>query len=227
MGMNANEKLYEQGLFYSSTEGPYQCLAVPWWVQTTYPTYYPRHNCELQPLHCGANVFRQISEDLKQAKHSVDIVTWGFDPGMVLRRGANAYKGQRYGDLLKEIATRKENPVVVRLLVWHDDAAAEWMMKNIPGYYGTRFPAVGCALSGYYDQTHQSYNAEWFDEVRGGKFPNISFHVRSVAMDRFSEAIKGEHIPLHPAAHVSARFPAHHQKMLLIDYEHPRERLAT
>lgn len=97
---------------------------------------------------------------------------------MVLVRGATAEQGQRYGDLLEEIATRQRDPVTVRLLVWHTSVATQWLMKNIPGYYGTRFSAIGCAENGYYSESHQTYNANWFSKVRAGKILNLSFHVR-------------------------------------------------
>ena len=220
-GMNANAKLYDQSVPYSASEGPYQCLSLPWWVQTRHPTYYPRHRCDLEPLICGEAVFRKIEQDLKKAKHTVDIITWGFDPGMVLRRGATANIGQRYGDLLKEIATRKTDPVMVRLLVWHDDMVTEWLMKNNPGYYGTRFPAVGCANGGYYTEEHRNYNAEWFEQVYAEKIPNICLHVRAIPIELFPRCLYDEEVPTGAAARGTARCATHHQKMLLIDYEDP------
>jgi hypothetical protein len=32
------------------------------------------------------------------------------------------------------------------LLVWHDVVVAHELMKNNPGYYGKRFPNIGCAV---------------------------------------------------------------------------------
>jgi phosphatidylserine/phosphatidylglycerophosphate/cardiolipin synthase-like enzyme len=221
-GMNDNAKLYEQSLKYNQSTGPYQCLSLPWWVKTPYPTYYPRHRCSIEPLICGEEVFAKISADIKDATRSVDIITWGFDPGMVLKRGFKAQDGQRYGDLLLEVASRQKDPVMVRLLVWHDDAVTQMLMKNIPGYYGTRFPAIGCSSeTGFYSEGHQKYNAEWFEKICSDTVPNIRFHVRSILPEFFPKCLAGEDIPSHALAQVTARCATHHQKMLLIDYENP------
>lgn len=221
-GMNDNANLYEQSLTYNRHSGPYQFLALPWFIRAPHQVYYPRHRCIIEPLICGEKVFQKIADDIKTATRSVDIITWGFDPGMVLKRGTRAQDGQRYGDLLIEVATRKKDPVIVRLIVWHDDQASETMMKNIPGVYGPRFPAVGCtAETGFYSESHQRYNAEWFEKICKGRIPNICFHVRSMLPEFFPKSIRDEFIPPSISLLATARFPTHHQKMLLIDYEIP------
>ena len=219
--MNSNAGLYDQELYYSKHSPPYQCLAQPWFVRAPHPVYYPRHGCAIEPLICGETVFKRIAHDLKRAKYSVDIITWGFDPGMVLVRGASGEAGQRYGDLLREIATRKDHPVTVRLLVWHDDVFAQNHANNNPGYYGTRFPSIGSAEPGYYSESHQRFNSEWYAQVCANKIPNIHFHVRDVPTQFLDRSLLDESPPSGWKVEVGKRYASHHQKMVLIDYEEP------
>jgi len=222
MSMDENEGLYRQKVCYNQEVGPYQCLTSPWWVRTSkHGTYPPRHACHLQPLICGEDVFRHIHDDLLQAQHSVDIITWGFDPGMVLVRDGWAEIGMRYGDLLKQIATRADSPVTVRLLLWHDDAASYAIQKNNPGYYGGRVPTIG-GYAGYFGETHDRYNRAWFDEIIAGKVLNIHLHTRKVALKFRGPALADERYKISAGkGMVGSLYPTHHQKMILIDYETP------
>lgn len=222
MSMDENAGLYQQKLCYNKEVGPYQCLSSPWWIRTSkHGTYPPRHACELKPLVCGEEVFGSIHADLLNAQHTVDIITWGFDPGMVLVRNGGAEDGLRYGDLLKQIATRKDNPVMVRLLLWHDNAAAHYKAKNNPGYYGCRIPTIG-GYAGYFGETHDRYNREWFDEILAGKVPTIALHTREVALAFRGPALAGEKYKMSAIdGTIGSCYPTHHQKMILVDYETP------
>lgn len=221
-GMNSNADLYTQVLSYRSNAAPIQCLAQPWFVRARHMVYYPRYGCSIEPLICGEDVFGRIARDLENARHSVDIITWGFDPGMVLVRGATAESGTRYGDLLKKISNRETNPVKVRLLVWHDDFVAHQKMRNNPGYYGTRFLAIDSALHDYYSDSHQAYNVQWYSLVSANRLKNIELHVRDVPTDFLDSSLLGEQPPTNAKAQVAMRYASHHQKMVLIDYEIPR-----
>jgi phosphatidylserine/phosphatidylglycerophosphate/cardiolipin synthase-like enzyme len=91
------------------------------------------NNC-IEMLICGEEGFSRIAGDLKEARQSVDLVCWGFDPGMELVREAKAWpRGETYGDLLNALATRKESPVKVRLLIWYDFIGGV-AQKHMPGY---------------------------------------------------------------------------------------------
>ncbi|CAN7570468.1 phospholipase [Pseudoduganella sp. LjRoot289] len=221
MSMNDNAKLYQQKLGYNRNIGPYQSLSLPWWVRTPQEVYGPRHGCELEPLICGEQVFLRVEQDIRNARHCVDIISWGFDPGMVLVRGAAAQAGQRVGDLLQEIAKRENHPVKVRIVIWHDDVAAQLLMKNVPGYYGLQFPAIGCCRTGYYSEDHQYYNAEWFDKACSNGLPNIEFRVRKVPVSFLKQSLSGEFSPGGAAAFAGKVYATHHQKMILIDYVDP------
>lgn len=220
--MNTNAYLYRQTLTYLKTSAPCQPLAQPWFVRVPERVDYPRYNCSIKPLICGEDVFERIAQDLENAQHSVDIITWGFDPGMVLIRGATAQDGMRYGDLLKKIATKDPNPVRVRLLVWHDDYASQQFMKANPGYYGLRFPSIECFFKDCYSEAHQAYNAEWYSQVCADNIPNIHFHIRDIPRKFVEKALAGETVPEGMAAAISKVYPAHHQKMVLVDYELPK-----
>jgi phosphatidylserine/phosphatidylglycerophosphate/cardiolipin synthase-like enzyme len=222
MGMEENEGLYTQKLCYNQAVGPYQCLSLPWWVRTSkHKTYLARHHCRIEPLICGEEVFERIQGDLLEARRTVDIITWGFDPGMVLIRGSGAEDGVRYGDLLKQIATRKDNPVTVRLLLWHDNLASYAIQKNNPGLYGNRIPTIG-AYAGYYGETHDRYNREWFAEIIANKVPNIVLHTREVALKFRGPALADEKYKISAIdGRAGSIYPTHHQKMILIDYETP------
>jgi phosphatidylserine/phosphatidylglycerophosphate/cardiolipin synthase-like enzyme len=222
MSMDENAGLYKQKLCYNKEVGPYQCLSSPWWVRTSkHGTYPPRHACEIKTLICGEEVFGSIHADLLNAQRSVDIITWGFDPGMVLVRNGGAEDGIRYGDLLKQIATRAENPVMVRLLLWHDNAASYAIQKNNPGLYGCRIPTIG-GYAGYFGETHDRYNREWFDEIMAGKVPKIVLHTREIALDFRGPALADERYKSSAInGTLGSIYPTHHQKMILIDYETP------
>ena len=219
--MNTNANLYTQTLSYRKNATPSQCLAQLWFVRVPKQVYYPRYRCSIEPLICGEEVFGRIAKDLLTARHSVDIITWGFDPGMVLVRGSSAEDGLRYGDLLKKIATRKKNPVKVRLVVWHDDAASHAQMNNNPGYYGIRFPLINLAFKDFYSEHHQAYNDDWYRQVCANEIPNIHFHVRDVPVSFVDQALSDESAPSNIKAMIAKKYPTHHQKMVLVDYELP------
>ncbi|WP_460885433.1 phospholipase D-like domain-containing protein [Pseudoduganella ginsengisoli] len=216
--MNKHAALYEQRSFYVRNGRPYQSLSLPWWVKSTERTYPVRHGNRLEPLICGEAVFRQVEIDLRNAQSSVDLISWGFDPGMVLTR-SEVGDGVRFGDLLIELATRKNNPVFIRLLIWHDDAASEFLMKNMPGYYGQSLSDMMSMSNGYYNKEHQKYNCEWFAKVISREFPKIHLATRLIASLTAIRSIKDEKVPENLSANVAKKYAAHHQKSIIIDYE--------
>lgn len=221
-GMNSSADLYTQVLSYRSNAAPIQCLAQPWFVRVQHRIAYPRYGCHLQPLICGEEVFGRIAQDLESAQLSVDIITWGFDPGMVLVRGSTAEAGTRLGDLLQKIASRGKDGVKVRILVWHDDIVAHELMKNNPGYYGQWLPGIDGVFTQYFSEKHQTYNAEWYSKVYADKIPNVHLHVRDIPTSLVEQSLSGEAVPTGVLASATKRYAAHHQKMVLIDYENPK-----
>lgn len=79
------------------------------------------HNNRLTFFICDADGFADIAEQITKAVATIDIIFWGFDPGMELNRTGNRWpRGDTYGDLL--IAAGKRG-VQVRLLVWYEPLA--------------------------------------------------------------------------------------------------------
>jgi phosphatidylserine/phosphatidylglycerophosphate/cardiolipin synthase-like enzyme len=93
------------------------------------------HNNKLSLHFCGKEGFAAIAKDIQEAKGSIDLVCWGFDPGMELvRNGYNWPRAETYGDLL--IAAGRRG-VQVRLLVWYSYSGGK-KQKHMPGYtHGT------------------------------------------------------------------------------------------
>jgi phosphatidylserine/phosphatidylglycerophosphate/cardiolipin synthase-like enzyme len=93
------------------------------------------HNNKLTLHICGKEGFAAIAKDIAQAQESIDLVCWGFDPGMeLLRNGYNWPRAETYGDLL--IAAGKRG-VRVRLLIWYSYSGGK-VQKHMPGYtHGT------------------------------------------------------------------------------------------
>lgn len=98
-----------------------------WFLQKT--EYDPRW-CEFRYLVNGERAFGTLYQDLLNAKHSIDIICWGFQPSMYFVR-----KGQslRIGELLAQKA--EKDGVKVRLLCWHDPLyLSETSENNMPGF---------------------------------------------------------------------------------------------
>lgn len=93
------------------------------------------HNNKLSLHICGKEGFASIAKDIQEAKGSIDLVCWGFDPGMELvRNGYTWPRAETYGDLLIAAARRG---VQVRLLVWYSYSGGK-MQEHMPGHtHGT------------------------------------------------------------------------------------------
>jgi phosphatidylserine/phosphatidylglycerophosphate/cardiolipin synthase-like enzyme len=93
------------------------------------------HNNKLSLHICGKEGFAAIAKDIQEAKGSIDLVCWGFDPGMELVRDGSIWpRSETYGDLL--IAAGRRG-VKVRLLVWYSYLGGK-KQKHMPGHtHGT------------------------------------------------------------------------------------------
>lgn len=111
-------------------------FTVQWRLECDDVTHPTTANNALKVLNCGQDAFASIARDIETAVASIDLVCWGFDPGMELVRsiGENAGwpRGQPFGSLLHAAAGRG---VKVRLLIWHDRLGSA-KQNNMPGYSG-------------------------------------------------------------------------------------------
>lgn len=86
-------------------------LTPDWFANTSF--YPPRAGVVIEPLVNGQAAFGAVNDAIDQARHSVDIITWGFDPAMRLKRPG----GLRVGELL---AIKGRQGIKVRALVWRN-----------------------------------------------------------------------------------------------------------
>ncbi|EML1597127.1 phospholipase D-like domain-containing protein [Burkholderia cenocepacia] len=187
----------------------------------------------LQFFICGQEGFKEIEKDIRNAKSTVDIVCWGFDPGMELVRTGKQWKrGQTYGELLDEITTRATNPVRVRLLIWYD-LLASTKQNNMPGYTDAKHGPLG---SPYGNHARHDYCVKWWQDnlpssrSAKGRNPNLQIVLRSIARSDVKALIdmvpKEKDEPAYEwynpvdEAGLLWNFPTHHQKPILIDYAH-------
>jgi phosphatidylserine/phosphatidylglycerophosphate/cardiolipin synthase-like enzyme len=102
-------------------------ITLPWFVQRT--EYNPAQ-ATFKPLVNGEEAFGAIYDAMLNAKSSVDIICWGFQPSMYFKRGSGS-ASVPIGQLLAQLGA---NGIKVRLLCWQDDLhLAEFNENEAPG----------------------------------------------------------------------------------------------
>lgn len=102
-------------------------ITLPWFVQQT--EYNPAQ-ATFKPLVNGEEAFGTIYDAMLDAKSSVDIICWGFQPSMYFRRGSGS-ASVPIGQLLAQLGA---SGIKVRLLCWQDDLhLAELSENEAPG----------------------------------------------------------------------------------------------
>jgi len=190
---------------------------------------------------CGKEGFGALSNDLLHAKKTVDLVCWGFDPGMELVRssGDKWHRGQTYGELLEQLA---EKGVRVRLLLWYDDLGS-FAQNNMPGFsdepvssvrhpgqWGAQQVAYGLG-DPYGDPDRHQYCKDWWNRnlpggpnkgVGKGANPNLQILCRGVGRDIASDDVDAmfkldpeeKVMPSHETSGVKARIAGSEYKLL-------------
>lgn len=165
---------------------PAVSLVPQWFPQKT---EHPPCQAAYHPLVNGELAFGTLEKAIRNAKHSIDYITWGFQSSMIFTRNGNDVS---IADLLTDAGKRG---VKVRLLVWFSHLADMKSEPNFPGWQSaidvTKSPtypiitkddfslytASGRKL-GY--QTDKQYQAdlEWHYKASNNQLKNITVRAR-------------------------------------------------
>ncbi|WP_455914733.1 phospholipase D-like domain-containing protein [Pseudomonas syringae] len=211
-----------------------------------------------EPLVNGERAFGAVHDAIMAAKHSVEIICWGFQPSMYFKRGGG--QAQCIGELLVNKASLG---VKVRVLCWSDSAHLTAMFaENMTP--GRNVASVVSHAGDWRSDWQKAFDWEWYRRASepyteasspldrlfpalkpfrlkallakevfslGAKpFENIEFAVRDLGLadraeiayqiwTRSREQGAAELEAAGKAAAMSV-IPTHHQKMVLVDYEH-------
>ncbi|RQU93610.1 phospholipase D-like domain-containing protein [Burkholderia cenocepacia] len=221
-----------------------QAVASAQWFLEKQADYYapPYEKNNIDVFICGEDAFTQIAADLKAARHSVEIICWGFDPGMeLIRKGTVWPRGDTWGGLLRDVAAGKFNngkPVQVRLLSWYGFIGSLGS-NNMPGHssgrlnYEEKMAMMVGAAGGIYLPTDKSpqpqtpqerredFNARWYDDAFAGRLPNLSVRTRDGNSKAVHESLAGEPGKRDFTEVLGLeKVATDHQKTILIDYEY-------
>jgi len=192
------------------------------WFVDKYKFGAPTQGNELSFFICGEEGFRSIMNDLRKAKGSVDLILWGFDPGMELEREGTSVewpRGPCYGEIVEEIAKKG---VKVRMLIWYNKICG-WMLNNLIGYTDTKTHL--CFSPTYASRKRHEYCYQWWKRnLEQSKNSNLTILFRDVSIrdavgslsvdpEEIGEIAATEHI-------MQEGFASHHQKPILIDYDY-------
>jgi phosphatidylserine/phosphatidylglycerophosphate/cardiolipin synthase-like enzyme len=222
------------------------CGTLQWFLEKDIETHPIHNRNHLEFFMCGEDGFRAIEKDLLAATSTIDLVLWGFDPGMELVRAkagasnngglgsAQWPRGTTYGDLL----TRKARQgVKVRMLLWYDNVPLNVLSGNVPDFPLLWLPAHFTS-SDLVAPTHEwlrnrtfsrkqleghrsDYCTAWWRAALSGRFPNLEVRIRKVQLSAMTANI-AKYLPDQGTLveDVTLKIAGtHHQKPVLIDYE--------
>jgi len=215
--------------------------SLQWFLEKDSKTHPIHDNNHLEFHICGQDAFSAIEKDIRAAVSSIDLVLWGFDPGMELVRKGNVWpRGTTYGDLL---TAKAREGVQVRLLVfyghipflgcipfWNPIATGTGNVPDIGKMSGIPWPILPTELgapdtvgksAAEVMRLRQEYCSSWWHIALHGGFRNLEIRLRKA----YPEAIQrnvGKYLPgsvrtLTEAAGM-IEVGTHHQKPILIDY---------
>jgi phosphatidylserine/phosphatidylglycerophosphate/cardiolipin synthase-like enzyme len=209
-----------------------------WFLEKDAKTHPIHNNNHLEFFMCGQEGFAAIERDIRAATSSIDLVLWGFDPGMELVRSGNVWpRGTTYGDLL---TAKGREGVKVRLLVWYDGNIVEGQAKNLPDLgpmSGVPLrsilpselvaPSTAGASRDKVMELRAEYCNAWWNAALHGGFRNVEVRLRKAHPLRVLMTER-KYLPgavdTLPEAVLIRNFATHHQKPVLIDYAPDKER---
>jgi phosphatidylserine/phosphatidylglycerophosphate/cardiolipin synthase-like enzyme len=215
--------------------------SLQWFLEKDSKTHPVHDNNHLEFHICGQDAFAAIEKDIRAATSSIDLVLWGFDPGMELvRKGSVWPRGTTYGDLL---TAKAREGVQVRLLIfyghipfvgcipgWNPIAAGTGNVPDIGKMSGIPWPmlrkelvaphTVGMSALEAMKLRREYCSAWWHIAIRGG-FTNLEIRLRKAYPDAIEKNVN-KYLPgsvrtLSEAAGM-IEVGTHHQKPILIDY---------
>jgi phosphatidylserine/phosphatidylglycerophosphate/cardiolipin synthase-like enzyme len=231
-------------------------VCLPWFVDLAPegPSEFHPLPGSYRPLVNGEEAFGAVHDAIAGAKHTVDIICWGFQPSMYFKRGVAGVPC--IGDLLIEKATQG---VKVRLLCWLDSALIAQISEASMPEYGTariftqnetheqraydwrwyrraKLPRSHGSSGGGAAARRSSINAPALDQasILGTSLRDIGIEVvtRDFSMQDRREIMYRESLarrvdPSLTRLTIGAygAEPSHHQKMVLVDYEAPERAL--
>ena len=146
----------------------FECTIKPYWfVQPPNPPKYQTQlgTNILEPLICGSNYLPVFKQAIEQARHSIWIAIWGFDPSLPLVMGQREQKkvDNRIGEILIK---RARAGVEVKLLVFSDNVVNLTEPTLLGDSYGSELQKL-VIPSGY----GYSYNTQWVNVATNGRGP--------------------------------------------------------
>ena len=212
-----------------------QCrITPPWFVQ--YTEYFPVP-ATYKPLINGEEAFAAVHNAIANAKKSVDIICWGFQPSMYFIRDG---KSPCIGELLVKIA--REKNVEVRILGWEMPFNSAGMAgeANLPGR-GTVKVKDRAGQSA--TETQYLYDLRWYEQYGNpsvGELVLPAYQGLPTLKDSFPQFV-GRGFSAEERAEIAWRLSrqsvdkelsamsigimtgsvTHHQKTVLVDYELP------
>jgi phosphatidylserine/phosphatidylglycerophosphate/cardiolipin synthase-like enzyme len=207
-----------------------------WFLERDCKTHPIHNNNDLKFFMCGEEGFTAIEADIRAATTSIDLVLWGFDPGMELvRKGSVWPRGTTYGDLL---TAKAREGVKVRLLVWYAGdipfinvvAGATGNVPDIGHMSGLplrsseaqlKAPAPTDSPRNWTLTDRKNYCKAWWKKALHGAFPNLEIRLRATHPDAIKRQAQ-KYLPESAKSFTERggmKFVAtHHQKPVLIDY---------